>query len=89
MFQWKYGLILVEESQDKQSCQIYELYQNQNDEWTILAKPSIDSLDNVEKLYADIKADGINRWFYDNGIFLYHSDKEKWEWHKREKKCSE
>lgn len=84
MFNWKYALVLVEERQGKQFCEIYELHQDVRGSWTTLSKASVDSLGDIEKLYADVKSDGINRWFYDNGTFLYHPTKEIWEWEKNE-----
>ena len=84
MFDWKYGLVLVGSRNNKQICEIYELYQDENDEWTLFAAALVDSMEEVEKLYNDIKRDGMNTWFYENGKFLYNLEKEKWEW-EREK----
>jgi hypothetical protein len=80
MFDWKYALVLVEESDKKRTSQIYELYPDSKGEWTVFADASINSVEDVEKLYNDVKRDGTNTWFYKNGRFLYNPEKEKWEW---------
>ena len=80
MFDWKYALVLVAESNSKRTGQIYELYPNTKGEWTMLARPTINSVEDIEKLYNDVRRDGVNTWFYKNGSFSYDPEKEKWEW---------
>ena len=79
-FDWKYSLVLVDIRSGKEICQIYELYQDTDGDWTLFANAFVDSVEDVEKLYENIKTDGINRWFYENGDFLYNAEKERWEW---------
>jgi len=83
MLEWKYSLVLVKQDGEKATCQIYELYKDIAGEWTSLCVPRIDSVVEVEKLYKDIKRDGINKWFYNSGTFLYNSQKNEWQWEKK------
>ena len=83
MFEWKYGLVLVRQDGGRDTCQIYELYKDIQGQWTSFSSPRIDSVEDVEKLHRDIKKDGINKWFYNNGEFLYNSQKNEWEWERK------
>jgi len=76
---WKFGLILVaieDEGTDYESevCELVELYPlGDNGEYNAWCKARLGSLEELENAYKDVKRDGVNRYFYDNGTF-------KWEW---------
>ena len=46
----------------------------------MLARPTLNSVEDIEKLYNDVRRDGVNTWFYKNGSFSCDPEKEKWEW---------
>ena len=91
---WKYGLIKVsieDEGTDieEQLNLLVELYPlGENGEYTSFCKANPQSIEWLQKAQKDIERDGINEWFYDNGVFTYNMcDKcgeGSWDWTPKE-----
>jgi len=70
---WKYGLILIsiedkDTDYESEICELVELYQDKNGNYTSWCKARINSLEELTNAYNDIQRDGINHWFYKNGF---------------------
>lgn len=95
---WKYGLILIYKKGDSINNDPYytfdedvnefvELYDvDNNGEYASFCPPKINDFANLELAYKDIKRDGINTWFYDNGQFKYNVKESKYDWEELPKK---
>jgi len=82
MFRWKYGLILVikdETDSEEDEYELVELMQDQEGNWTSFCKARIHSMVELERAYADVKRDGPNKWFYENGKFT-PDESNFWHW---------
>lgn len=87
---WKYGLIKVaieDEGTDyeEQINLLVELYPpGYPGEYSAFCRARLQSLEEIEQALRDIKRDGINTWFYDNGIFEFKEETEykhyEWDW---------
>ena len=83
---WKYGLIKIEypdlwENEDGYH-ELVELYENANGDYDSFCHANINSLEELENVYSDIKRDGVNTWFMENGTFEWNSDEKCWDWKK-------
>ena len=87
---WKYGLIKVaieDEGADYevQINRLVELYPlGDNGEYNSFCRARLQSIEEIQNAQKDIEHDGINEWFYDNGVFEWkvcnncaHGD---WDW---------
>jgi hypothetical protein len=88
---WKFGMILVEicEQTGEEICELVELYTlEKEDEYSVWCQARLMSPDELELAYADVRRDGINRWFYENGTFSFEFDAEmgtrQWDWEPNE-----
>ena len=83
---WKYGMILVQiDPEDGEELyELVELYDTDDDEiaFPAFARARVMSPKELHLAYHDVQRDGVNRWFYDNGIFTWERDKvtEQWAW---------
>ena len=72
---WKYGLIkvTVEDEGTDYEVQInllVELYPlADNGEYNSFCRARLQSIEEIQNAQKDIEHDGINEWFYDNGVF--------------------
>jgi len=72
---WKYGLIKVaieDEGADyeAQINLLVELYPlGDNGEYSSFCLARLQSIEEIQNAQKDIEHDGINEWFYDNGVF--------------------
>ena len=68
---WKYGLILVEVSEDgEQLCELVELYRlDDSDTYGAFCPAQIMSPEELSRANKDVERDGVNRYFYDHGTF--------------------
>jgi len=85
---WKYGLIKIDYPDlweaDGHYCELVELYADADNNFTSFCKARINSPKELENAYSDIKRDGINTWFSDNGIFSWNREDKFWDWIKNE-----
>ena len=81
---WKYGLILVYREEDEEDiCHLVELYEDENGEWNSYCNANIQSIKELGDAYADVRRDGVNEWFYENGSFDYDSVASSWDWEQK------
>ena len=70
---WKYGMILVEKDQagdeSENIHELVELYEDDDGNWNSFCKARIMSVVELERAHEDVKRDGVNTWFYENGEF--------------------
>ena len=81
---WKYAMILVHiassDSNDiKETCKLVEVYSHGKEGFTSYCNTALLSPGELKRAAADVENDGVNRWFYDNGIFSQDSMGE-WSW---------
>jgi len=88
---WKFGMILVEicERTGEEICELVELYTlEKEDEYSVWCQARIMSPDELEMAYHDVRRDGVNRWFYENGTFSRELDEDmgmrQWNWQPNE-----
>ena len=83
---WKYGLIKIEYPdlwEDKDGYyELVELYENAEGDYDSFCRARINSLEELENAYNDIKKDGPNIWFTENGVFSWNSEEKFWDWKK-------
>jgi len=75
---WKYAMILVriDSSTSKEVCELVELYDKEDDNGFVsFCSTKLLSPQDLLRAAKDVETDGINRWFYDNGVFTYNEDK--------------
>jgi len=78
---WKYALVKVCMDGDDDYCELMELYDDENGQYNSFCKARIHSIEELEAAYKDIKEDGINTWFYENGKFTLSPIEDKeWDW---------
>ena len=81
---WKYALILGDKTDEcpdghKPSCFLAEVYDLDNDgHYETFCEAKIESIEELQKAYADAMKDGINRWFYKNGKFTNRGNGLEW-----------
>ena len=73
---WKYGLIKVDveyEGTDleEQTNHLVELFPDENGNYTSFCDARIMSIEELEFALSDIRSDGINEYFFNNGKFNY------------------
>jgi hypothetical protein len=71
---WKYGLIKVSiedegTESEEQINHLVELYPDENGNYTSFCDARPMSVEDLELALKDIKIDGINKYFFDNGKF--------------------
>lgn len=87
---WKYGLIKVSINNEgtefeDQTNHIVELYPDKNQNYTSFCNSRLMSAEELEFALNDIKEDGINEYFFDNGKFTWdtcntcHTSELDWE----------
>ena len=63
----------------KPKCFIAEVYDLDRDgHYESFCEARIESMEELKKAYEDIRRDGVNMWFYTNGIFSKKDG--KWDW---------
>jgi hypothetical protein len=82
---WKYGLILVEVSEDgEQLCELVELYRlDDSDTYGAFCPAQIMSPEELSRANKDVERDGVNRYFYDHGTFTRQPrelPQYEWDW---------
>lgn len=81
---WKYALIKIDYpglwETDGDYCELVELYLDDNNEYTSFCKARVNSLEELENAIKDVKRDGINTWFSDNGVFSWRKEDKFWDW---------
>ena len=87
---WKYGLIKVaieDEGADyeAQINLLVELYPlGNNGEYSSFCLARLQSIEEIQNAQKDIEHDGINEWFYDNGVFEWkvcnNCTQGDWDW---------
>jgi hypothetical protein len=79
---WKYALIKVDEEDGEDICEVVELYlprpAKSND--YAFARAVFNSCASLENALKDIKNDGINTYFWENGKFTYSFEDQFWNW---------
>jgi len=73
---WKYGLIKISTEYEgteleEQINHLVELYPDENENYTSFCDARIMSIEELESALNDIKSDGINEYFFNNGKFNY------------------
>ena len=69
---------------DKDVCELVELFQNDEGEYTSFSQPFLTHPHDLELALKDVKRDGINYYFYNNGTFAWQKDACFWDWKKHE-----
>ena len=72
----KYAMLLTYEDLADSSNNkfiIVELQQDLHGNFTKILKPDLSTRKKIYDAYNDVSLDGVNRYFYDNGIFLYNN----------------
>jgi hypothetical protein len=87
---WKYGLIKVAtayegDEYEEQINLLVELFPlGDNEEYNSFCNARLMSTEELNSAQKDIERDGINNWFYDNGIFEHetcsHCLDGQWDW---------
>jgi len=94
--QYKYAMLLVdrekfsEDDIEDHHC-LVELYQDDDgSEGTSFCMATVASPTELEHAYKDVKRDGVNTWFYENGKFTYKVKQAPngvsvgyWDWERR------
>jgi hypothetical protein len=85
---WKYGMILVEIADDgEETCELVELYDMDEDgHHEAFCRARVMSPEELAAAAEDVERDGVNRWFFENGDFVWQFSEERswWNWKKRE-----
>ncbi len=87
---WKYAMILVDiegsGKEAKEVCELVELYDLADRGFTTFCKATLSSEKDILMAAEDVKRDGINRWFYENGVFSLEADDcaKRWVWIRHE-----
>lgn len=71
-------------SESEEVCELVELFQNEDGEYTSFSQPFITGPDDLELAHFDVKKDGVNRWFYENGKFSWSTEFSFWDWKRDE-----
>ena len=77
---WKYAMILtnIEVSElglEKEIYKLVELYESSDGSgFTAFCNTNIESPEELIRAASDVKKDGINKWFYNNGTFFTNSE---------------
>ena len=79
MGRWKYALIKVDEDESEDICELVELY-SIDEQWDSFCKAKVLSLKELENAYNDVRTDGVNLWFWDNGKFSWDYIDQWWKW---------
>ena len=86
---WKYGMILVEVTDDgEETCELVELYDMDEDgQHEAFCRARVLSPEELAAAAADVARDGVNRWFFENGEFVWQfsEDRSWWNWKKVER----
>jgi len=84
---WKYAQVKVLETRcidgsPEDGCEIFELYDIDGaGEFMSFCSSHFVCLKDLKMAIEDIERDGINTWFYENGIFEYIDG--EWEWSRK------
>ena len=83
---WKYGMLLVEiDEQGEQTCELVELYDMDEDgHYEAFCRARLMSPEELAAACKDVDRDGGNRWFWENGEFVWEfsEDRSWWNWKK-------
>ena len=77
---WKYAMILTnievsESGLEKEIYKLVELYESsEGSGFTSFSNTSIESPEELARAASDVKGDGVNKWFYNNGSFFTNSE---------------
>ena len=80
---WKYGLILVEVDEDNEELyELVELYMlDDSEDFGAFCTTRIMSVEELQAANADVERDGVNRYFYERGIFTrLPANRLRYEW---------
>lgn len=77
---WKYGLIKVAEDHGEDICELVEIYPPFADnKFPSFCRPFLGSVECLERAMRDVKRDGLNTWFWENGTF-HRNEVYFWDW---------
>lgn len=85
---WKYGLIKIDYPdlwETEEYCELVELYKDNKGDYTSFSRARIKSIEELEQAYSDIRIDGVNEWFADNGTFKWNIEEKFWDWEKNDR----
>ena len=84
---WKYSMIKVAEDFNLETnevtediCELVELYQDIEGNWTSFCRPSLTSPECLSIAMVEVMKDGINTWFWENGRFSWSMQEKFWDW---------
>ena len=81
---WKYGLIKVETEDGEDLHQLVELTSLNGEGFTSFCEARINSVIELTRAHDDVQRDGVNTWFFDNGVFSWVMDsltgQYHWDW---------
>jgi hypothetical protein len=91
---WKYAQVKVRDAADTaertDAYQVFEVYDlDDNGEYESFSGPSLIDLESLKMAVEDIERDGINTWFYENGVFKWKQEENNcwgWDWMPNEAK---
>ena len=81
---YKYAMILVYIDPDnkEETCQLVEVCRDEGqDGFTSFCRASLLNPKELERAAKEVSYDGVNKWFYENGIF-YKTHDGYWSWEK-------
>lgn len=86
---WKYGMVLVGypgkgveilreplRPDDEPICLLVELFQNEDGEYTSFSPANIRTPAELECAHIDVKSDGINTYFFENGSWTFEPQRD-------------
>jgi hypothetical protein len=76
---WKYGLIKISDEDGEDVCELVELYSDDGENYTSFCKSRISSIKELDAASSTIKKDGINYYFWENGVFSQKDGTLLWE----------
>ena len=77
---WKYAMIKVSESPSGDVCWLVEIFKDENGSYSTYIPVRLMSIKEVEAAYLDVKRDGVNYYFWNNGKFRWSKEHNEWMW---------
>ena len=77
---WKYAMIKVSESPSGDVCWLVEIFKDKGGMYSTYSPVRLMSIKEVETAHTDIKRDGVNYYFWDNGKFNWSNEYNEWMW---------
>ena len=73
-------MIKVSESPSGDVCWLVEVFKDESGKYSSYAPVRLMSVEELEEAHKDVKRDGINYYFWDNGKFNWKNEYNEWVW---------